>query len=90
MRVEAHIFDPSTPEVKASRSPKFQASYGDIVMPYFNKGLESCSCIGLGLGSKHPRGGSQPSVIPVPDDLTLTLGTRYSCGTYTYMKANIH
>lgn len=60
--MEAHIFDLSTPEVKASRSPKFQASYGDIVMPYLNKGLESCSCIGLGLGSKHPRGGSQPSV----------------------------
>ena len=29
-----------------------------------------CYCGGLRFGSQHPRGGSQPLIIPIPEDLT--------------------
>lgn len=45
------------------------------------KNATGCPCRGPGFDSQHPQGSSQPSVAPVPGDLTWpSAGTGHACG----------
>ena len=48
--------------------------------------LRALFCRGPGLGSQHPHGGSQSSLIPVPGDLTSDL-RHEACTWYTGIHA---